>query len=69
VTGPSVADVAAHREVARLAQIFPAPWVISYRAVADMTIFTARRPGLAISKASAEALEDELWLWERAPRG
>jgi hypothetical protein len=69
VTGPSVADVAASREVARLSLLFPEPWVISYSAAGSITIFTARRPGLALSKATAGALEDELWLWERAPRG
>jgi hypothetical protein len=58
---------AADGEVARLALVFGAPWVISYRTMAGLTIFTARRPGLTLNKGSAQALEDELWLWERAP--
>jgi hypothetical protein len=64
----SPADLAACREVAQLAAIFPAPWAISYRVMAGITIFSARRPGLALSQGSAEALEDELRLWEQAPR-
>jgi hypothetical protein len=63
----AAADPAASPEVARLSVLFGPPWVISYRAVAGITIFTARRPGLAISKASSGALEDELWLWDTRP--
>ena len=61
-------EPAADREVTRLSLLFPLPWVISYRTLAGVTIFTARRPGLALSQGSAGALEDELWLWEHAPR-
>ena len=53
-------EPASDREVARLSLLFPLPWVISYRALGGITIFTARRPGLALSQGSAEALEDEL---------
>jgi hypothetical protein len=62
----SPADLAACREVARLSALFPPPWVISYHTMAGLTIFTARRPGLTLSQASAGALQDELSLWERA---
>jgi len=61
-----LADRAAHREVARLGNLFPQPWVISYRTMAGLTIFIARRPGLNLSKGSAAALEHELWCWENA---
>ena len=64
----SPTDLAAYREVARLSLLFPPPWAISYRVMAGITIFSARRPGLALSQGSAEALEDELRLWEQAPR-
>jgi hypothetical protein len=64
----SPADLAACREVARLSALFPPPWVISYHMMAGVTIFSARRPGLALSQGSAEALEDELRMWEQAPR-
>ena len=64
----SPADLAACREVARLSALFLPPWVISYHMMAGITIFSARRPGLALSQGSAEALEDELWMWEQAPR-
>lgn len=60
-------DEPAARDVARLSLLYPPPWVISYRTLAGVTIFTARRPGLALSQGSAQALEDELWLWEHAP--
>ncbi len=59
------ADLAAHREVARLASLFPPPWTISYRTMAGLTFFVARRPGLELVEGSATALEDELWKWER----
>ncbi|MGH3067265.1 MAG: hypothetical protein ACRDMI_01610 [Streptosporangiaceae bacterium] len=59
------ADLAAHREVARLGNLFPEPWVISYRTMAGLTFFIARRPGLELMEASARSLEDELWKWER----
>jgi hypothetical protein len=58
----------ADHEVARLSLLYPLPWVISYCALGGITIFTARRPGLALSLSSAGALKDELWLWEHAPR-
>jgi hypothetical protein len=59
------ADLAAHHEVARLGILFPEPWVISYRAMAGLTFFIARRPGLELMEATAQSLEDELWKWER----
>lgn len=59
------AEPAAHREVARLGNLFPEPWVISYRTMAGLTFFIARRPGLDLMEGSATALEDELWKWER----
>jgi hypothetical protein len=62
------ADPDADQVVARLSLLFPPPWAISYRVMAGITIFSARRPGLALSQGSAQALEDELWLWEHAPR-
>jgi len=46
--------------VAWLSLIFPPPRVITYRTLGGITIFTAQRPGLALSQGSAEALEDEL---------
>jgi hypothetical protein len=61
-------ESAAAREAARLSLLYPLPWVISYLTLGEVTIFTARRPGLALSQGSAQALEDELWLWEHAPR-
>ncbi len=61
------AEPDADQEVARLSLLYPLPWVISYRTLGGVTIFTARRPGLALSQGSAGALEDELWLWEHAP--
>jgi hypothetical protein len=61
------ADPAAGQEVARLARLYPAPWVINHHVMAGLTIFTARRPGLALSQGSAPALETELARWERAP--
>lgn len=64
----SPADLAACREVARLSALFPPPWVISYHMMAGIMIFSARRPGLALSQGSAGALEDELRMWEQAPR-
>lgn len=65
----SAAKLAVRGEVARLSLLFGPPWVIGSRAVGGVTIFTARRPGLALSQGSAAALEAELWLWEQAPRG
>lgn len=61
-------EPAATREIARLSLLYPLPWVISYRVMAGITIFSARRPGLALSQGSAGALEDELRSWEQAPR-
>jgi hypothetical protein len=61
-------EPAAAGEVARLSLLYPLPWVISYRVMAGLTIFTARRPGLTLNHGSAGALEDELQLWEQAPR-
>jgi hypothetical protein len=61
-------EPAADQEIARLSLLFPFPWVISYRMMAGLTIFTARRPGLSLNQGSAGALEDELRLWEHAPR-
>lgn len=61
-------ESAARREVSRLSALFPPPWAISYRVMAGITIFSARRPGLALNQGSAGALEDELRLWEQAPR-
>ena len=62
------AEPDADQEVARLSLLYPLPWVISYRTLGGVTIFTARRPGLALSQGSAGALEDELRLWEQASR-
>jgi hypothetical protein len=62
------AEPDADQEVARLSLLYPLPWVISYHVMAGITIFSARRPGLALSQGSAEALEDELRMWEQAPR-
>jgi hypothetical protein len=59
-----IADLDAHRAVARLGNLFPQPWVISYRTMAGLTFFTARRPGLELMEATAQALEDQLWRWE-----
>jgi hypothetical protein len=64
MTDPSVADLDAHRAVARLGDLFPQPWVISYRTMAGLTFFIARRPGLELMEATAQALEDQLWRWE-----
>jgi hypothetical protein len=61
----ALADLVAHREVARLGNLFPAPWMISYRPMAGLTFFIARRPGLELMEATALGLEDELWKWER----
>jgi hypothetical protein len=60
----SVADLAAHRAVARLGSLFPQSWVISYRTMAGLTFFVARRPGLELMESTAQALEDQLWRWE-----
>lgn len=60
-------SAAVSREVARLSLLYASPWVIGSRTVAGVTIFTARRPGLALSQGSAQALEDELQMWEHAP--
>jgi hypothetical protein len=64
MTDYSVADPDAHRAVARLGNLFPQPWVISYRTMAGLTLFIARRPGLELMEATAQALEDQLWRWE-----
>ena len=64
MTDHSVADLDAHRAVARLGNRFPQPWVISYRTMAGLTFFVARRPGLELTEATAQALEDQLWRWE-----
>jgi hypothetical protein len=32
--------------------------------MAGLTFFTARRPGLELMEATAQALEDQLWRWE-----
>jgi hypothetical protein len=64
MTDHSVADLDAHRAVARLGNLFPQPWVISYRTMAGLTFFIARRPGLELTEATAQALEDQLWRWE-----
>ena len=68
MTGPGLdtARAAASREVARLAVLFPPPWVISYRIIGGLVIYSAARPGLSLSQGSAQALEAELNLWERA---
>lgn len=63
---PTLGDLAAHRAVARLGSRFPQPWVISYRTMAGLTFFIARRPGLELTEATAQALEDQLWRWETA---
>ncbi len=62
------AEPEADQEVARLSLLYPLPWVIGYRVMAGLTIFTARRPGLTLNQGSAGALEDELRMWEQAPR-
>jgi len=41
--------------------------LFALHAVAGVTIFTVRRPGLALSQGSAQPLEDELQMWEHAP--
>jgi hypothetical protein len=64
VTDHSVADLDAHRAVARLGKLFPRPWAISYRTMAGLTFFIARRPGLELMETTAQALEDQLWRWE-----
>jgi hypothetical protein len=64
MTDHPVADPDAHRAVARLGNLFPQPWLISYRTMAGLTFFIARRPGLELMEASAQALEDQLWRWE-----
>jgi hypothetical protein len=61
---PTLGDLAAHRAVARLENLFPRPWVISYRTMAGLTFFIARRPGLELMETTAQALEDQLWRWE-----
>jgi hypothetical protein len=38
--------------------------MISYRTMAGLTFFIARRPGLELMEATAQALEDQLWRWE-----
>jgi hypothetical protein len=63
---PTLGDLAAHRAVARLGNLFPQPWVISYRTMAGLTFFIARRPGLELMETTAQALEDQLWRWETA---
>ena len=63
---PNLGDLAAHRAVVRLGRLFPQPWVISYRTMAGLTFFVARRPGLELTEATARALEDQLWRWETA---
>ena len=63
-SGPILGDLTAHRAVARLGNLFPHPWVISYRTMAGLTFFIARRPGLELIEPNAEALEDQLWQWE-----
>lgn len=65
---PGTTPAAARREVARLAVLFPPPWVISYRIMGGLVIYSAARPGLSLNQGSAQTLEDELWLWERTPR-
>lgn len=71
MTGPDLdtTPAAARREVARLTVLFPPPWVISYRVMGGLVIYSAARPGLALSQGSAQALEAELNLWESAPMG
>jgi hypothetical protein len=68
VTGPGL-DTArtAAREVARLRVLFGPPWVISYRVMGGLVIYSAERAGLSLNQGSAEALEAELNLWESAP--
>jgi hypothetical protein len=55
MTDHSVADLDAHRAVARLGKLFPQPWVISCRTMAGLTLFIARRPGLELMEATAQA--------------
>jgi hypothetical protein len=70
VTGPGLDTAgAAPAEVARLTVLFPPPWVISYRVMGGLVIYSAARPGLSLSQGSAQALEAELNLWEHAPGG
>jgi hypothetical protein len=64
MTDHSVADLDAHRAGARLGMLFPQPWTISYRTLAGLTFFIARRPGLELMETTAQALEDQLWRWE-----
>ena len=66
VTTGSPDILAAHREAARLRARYPPPWVISYQAAGDLVMFTAKRPGLVLSKRTAQGLADELAKWESA---
>ena len=67
MTAGSPDILAAHRDAARLRTLYPPPWVISYQAVGDLVMFTAKRPVLVLSKTTARALENELAIGESAP--
>jgi hypothetical protein len=64
--GVAVLDTA--RDVAALHERFPG-WLITTDAgmCLGLPVFSARRPGVVLVAFSADALERELLMWERAP--